>query len=217
MNENRQLPEIATLFDALALSIARMCKHPAIDNEQPLFRVANKQTFDKAPWVFDSSLGILHASGCRAIPATSVSALYGVFSATEVPKNVARCKRCKAMNTKKREPETASDLLFGVIALFEQFSVVLRERGSEFRQTPRGKQLEKSLDTVITRIDAQKNGGAQIVLDLMGSMETAMNTLSKATKTAQKSESEKPKKVNNGTPATSPKKVPVRRSQNPKG
>lgn len=217
MNETRQLPEIATLFDAVALAIARLCKHPAVDNEQPLFRLANKQRFDKAPWVFDSALGILHISGCRAIPATSVSALYGIYSIDEVAKNITRCKQCNAMNAKKKEPEITSDLLFGVIALFEQFGVVLRERGSEFRQTPRGKQLEKTLDTVITRIDAQKNGGAQMVLELMGSMETAMNTLSKVTASKQKSGTEKSEKAKKKTPATSPIKVPVRRSQHPKG
>jgi hypothetical protein len=69
---------------------------------------------------------------------------------------------------------TTSDLLFGFLSIIDQFSSVLSERGSEYRQSEKGKQMEATFDKVLHELDIQQKQSIDL---LISSLDGLINVL----------------------------------------
>jgi hypothetical protein len=85
------------LVDTIGLRIQELHASGKLAGDQPLLRIDNSERARQAPFQFDAARGQLHRSGCRAIPPTSRSALYGVWEIGTEGKAVA-CPRCNPMD-----------------------------------------------------------------------------------------------------------------------
>ncbi|MGZ6013213.1 MAG: hypothetical protein ACXWK0_15325, partial [Caulobacteraceae bacterium] len=86
----------ATLIDAIGLQIQDLHAAGRLNDEQPLLRIDNREQARQAPFQFDAAGGLLHRADCKAIPAGSRSALYGVWEVgTEDPR--LACPRCEPL------------------------------------------------------------------------------------------------------------------------
>lgn len=81
------------LVDTIGLRIQELHASGKLAGDQPLLRIDNSEQARQAPFQFDAARGQLHRTGCRAIPPTSRSALYGVWEIGTEGKSVA-CPRC---------------------------------------------------------------------------------------------------------------------------
>src|SRR5262245_34582392 len=136
MNKARKHP--GTALDELALGVQALHRKGKVRDSQPLVRIDQRREAADAPFQFDAATGRLHTKGCRAIPASSRSALYGVWEFRAEHAHLG-FPRCKPRPTKHRKstagaPPT-SDLLYGLLSLLDQFGGVLLERGREYRGT----------------------------------------------------------------------------------
>ena len=85
------------LVDTIGLRIQDLHASGKLAGDQPLLRIDNSERARQAPFQFDAARGQLHRTGCRAIPPTSRSALYGVWEIGTEGKAVA-CPRCNPMD-----------------------------------------------------------------------------------------------------------------------
>lgn len=94
------------LVDTIGLRIQELHASGKLAGDQPLLRIDNSGQARQAPFQFDAARGQLHRTGCRAIPAGSRSALYGVWEVGTESKAVA-CQRCNPLGkqTAAAEPE----------------------------------------------------------------------------------------------------------------
>lgn len=81
------------LVDTIGLRIQELHASGKLAGDQPLLRIDNSERARQAPFQFDAARGQLHRTGCRAIPPTSRSALYGVWEIGTDGAAVA-CPRC---------------------------------------------------------------------------------------------------------------------------
>lgn len=81
------------LVDTIGLRIQELHASGKLAGDQPLLRIDNSEQARQAPFQFDAARGQLHRTGCRAIPPSSRSALYGVWEIGTEGKSVA-CPRC---------------------------------------------------------------------------------------------------------------------------
>lgn len=86
------------LVDTVGLRIQELHASGKLAGNQPLLRIDNSEQARQAPFQFDAARGQLHRTGCRAIPASSRSALYGVWEVGTEGKGVA-CPRCNPTAT----------------------------------------------------------------------------------------------------------------------
>ena len=84
------------LVDTIGLRIQELHASGKLAGDQPLLRIDNSERARHAPFQFDAARGQLHRTGCRAIPPTSRSALYGVWEIGTDGAAVA-CPRCNPM------------------------------------------------------------------------------------------------------------------------
>ncbi|MPZ24768.1 MAG: hypothetical protein GEU28_14860 [Dehalococcoidia bacterium] len=84
------------LVDTIGLRIQELHASGKLAGDQPLLRIDNSERARQAPFQFDAARGQLHRTGCRAIPPTSRSALYGVWEIGTDGAAVA-CPRCNPM------------------------------------------------------------------------------------------------------------------------
>jgi hypothetical protein len=93
------------LVDTIGLRIQELHASGKLAGDQPLLRIDNSERARQAPFQFDAARGQLHRSGCRAIPASSRSALYGVWEIGTDGAAVA-CPRCNPIEKPSAaEPE----------------------------------------------------------------------------------------------------------------
>ena len=85
------------LVDTIGLRIQELHASGKLASDQPLLRIDNSERARQAPFQFDAARGQLHRAGCRAIPPSSRSALYGVWEIGTEGKAVA-CPRCNPMD-----------------------------------------------------------------------------------------------------------------------
>jgi hypothetical protein len=165
----------ATLVDAIGLQIQDLHAAGRLNDEQPLLRIDNREQARQAPFQFDAAGGRLHRTGCKAIPAGSRSALYGVWEVGAEDPALA-CPICKplgkidgAAGPKASEPghrpqdDQAVDVLFGLLSVVSQFGGVLRERGQEYRNSRAGAALGER----VSKIYAGVNERERQVLDVL--------------------------------------------------
>ncbi len=161
------------LVDFVAQTIQTLHSDRRLRQEQPLLRIDNLEDAAQAPFQFDAAAGRLHRRGCRSIPARSRLALYGVWRIGPEERRLA-CPRCKPVPMEK-EPENrteATDMLFGLISLIDQFGSVLRERGQEYRKSEDGHQLSHQFEGLFQRLDRREQ-------DFLSTLLTSMDGLIK--------------------------------------
>jgi hypothetical protein len=99
-------------------------------------RIDSRQEAKAAPFQFDVAQGRLHRNGCRLIPKSSRTSLYGVWEIGPEELKLA-CETCRpvAKNSRNADDENyAMDLLYGMLSVLDQFGGVLRERGRQYRR-----------------------------------------------------------------------------------
>lgn len=169
--------DFGVLTDAVAIGLQRLHQRRKLDTEQPLLSVDYRREAAVAPFQFDAARALLHRTGCKAIPRSSRSALYGVWTMTDKDMRVA-CPRCHPMprENKPERPFDLTDVFFGLISLVDQFGSVLYERGKEYRGTVRGKQMERSFSGLIANLDQKQRQGMTMIMSAMDSVLSTLNS-----------------------------------------
>ena len=175
MSENQPMarPHIA---DIVGLGIQELRSNGALRGPQPLLRIDYRERARRAPFQLDAATGKLHRRGCRSIPRSSQTALYGVWRIDESDPPIP-CSRCNPMPSpgdKKDDPDYPSDLIYGVLSVVNQFGSVLRERGQEYRNSQVGKLLGTQIDAMYRGINERERIILNVVLN---SLEQLANTL----------------------------------------
>jgi hypothetical protein len=153
----------ATLGDVLALKIQELRRHE--EEPRPLLRIDNRAEAAAAPFQFDTVSACLHRHGCRAIPASSQTALYGLW---QIPPQAGKfaCTVCRPQAEKKSVvAEGPTDYIYGLLSVLDQFGGVIRERGKEFRESEEGQQLKAGLDGVYSNLEDRERATLQVVLN----------------------------------------------------
>lgn len=179
--------------DVIALKIQELYRDKKIEDAQPLLRIDNRDEAEEAPYQFDMAGGVLHRRGCKAIPKSARSALYGLWQVPEAGRGFG-CPRCDPLGTKpkpaqasipgngKAQPENgrlrdapqqtqqeqlegeAADILFGAMSIVMQFRSVLRERGREYRRGRQGQQLGAELEGMYAQLTEPGKGVVALAL-----------------------------------------------------
>jgi hypothetical protein len=168
-----------SLGDRLALEVQELHRKGKVPDTQPLLRIDQRKEAAEAPYQFDAVRGRLHKTGCRAIPPGSRSALYGVWEFRSGEKHLA-CPRCKPMTTRGKKTTSAadapaSDLLYGLLSILDQFGGVLRERGREFRRSRSGEQVRSGVEGLYKSLGSGERDVLNVIataLDGLGTMVT---------------------------------------------
>jgi hypothetical protein len=201
-----------SLGDWVALEIQELHRRGKLPDAQLLLRIDHRKEAAEAPFQFDVVRETLHRNGCRAIPASSTSALYGVWEFQPGERHLS-CPRCQPMPTRRkrnRTPEVpASDLVYGLLSIVDQFGDVLRERGREYRRSQSGR-----LASGVRELYERLGSGERDVLQLIA---TALDNLSGVVNELQRSLVNSNGHGANGQPATNGhrrRQTRVKRSRN---
>lgn len=181
---NRNIDEEgAALIDVVAQSIQRLRSDRRQHNgrkerERPLLRIDNLTDAARAPFQFDAAGGRLHRRGCRSISTRSRHALYGLWRIDPEECKLA-CPSCKPvpMEEKSRERGDATDILFGLVSLVDQFGSVLRERGREYRNSEDGHELGRRFEGLFQRLDQREQDFLSTLLNSMDGLITAVRDI----------------------------------------
>lgn len=154
----------ATLGDVLALKIQELRRHQ--DEPRPLLRIDNRAEAADAPFQFDTVAARLHRNGCRAIPSTSRTALYGLWQIPPQTRQYA-CAVCRPGTDEESDmaKEGPTDYIYGLLSVLDQFGGVIRERGREYRESEEGQQLKAGLDGVFQNLEDRERATLQVVLN----------------------------------------------------
>ena len=154
----------ATLGDVLALKIQELRRYQ--DESRPLLRIDNRQEATAAPFQFDTVAARVHRNGCRAIPSSSHTALYGLWQIPPRARQFA-CPVCRPQAHEESEMarEGPTDYIYGLLSVLDQFGGVIRERGREFRESDEGQQLMAGLDGVYANLEDRERATLQVVLN----------------------------------------------------
>jgi hypothetical protein len=163
------------LIDFVAQSLQALNSSQRLRNQQPLVRIDNLKDAAQAPFQLDASTGRLHRRGCRAIPARSRLALYGLWHfGPEEGKLICPSCQPEPMNKSTDSRSDATDILFGLVSLIDQFGGVLRERGQEYRSSEGGRQLGHQFEGLLQRLD---QGEQDFLSTLLTSMDGLIKTV----------------------------------------
>ena len=162
--------------DMVGLWIQELHTNGGLLGSQPLLRIDNREQARQAPFQLDAVTGRLHRAGCRSIPKGSMSALYGIWQIGKDDQLLA-CARCKPMprtDDKSEDPDYATDLLYGVLSVVNQFGGVLRERGQEYRNSHAGKLLGAQIENIYRGVNERERNVLDVVL---ASLDELVNTI----------------------------------------
>jgi hypothetical protein len=167
------------LGDSLALELQRLRREGKIEDEPGLLRIDYRKESGQAPFHFDIARGKLHRNGCPAIPRDSKSAVYGVWDPGSEPVELA-CERCRPARVKVNNvaKTITSDIVFGLISILDQFGSVLSERGKEYRDSDRGKEISKHLGDLMTELDRRQQEALTLTLASLDTLLGVMQSFS---------------------------------------
>jgi len=153
----------APLGDYLALKLQELRSQQS--EQRSLLRIDNRAQTAQAPFQFDAAEARLHRKGCAAIPRNSRTALYGLW---QIPPHAFEltCPVCRpeANEVSEVAGEGASDYIYGVLSVLDQFGGVIRERGREFRESEEGQQLKAGLERVYQGLEDRERATLKVVL-----------------------------------------------------
>jgi hypothetical protein len=162
-NKTRTDEVEAAVLDRAAIMLQRLRSQGRLADDQPLIRLDYRHQAQGAPFRFDSTRGILHRRDCGAIPADARSAIYAVWQVTDDDRSHT-CRKCRpAPAADGRQRLTTTDLVFGLLSIVDQFGTILFERGKEFRQSSRGRELEQSLSGMFEDLDKANRQGLDFI------------------------------------------------------
>jgi hypothetical protein len=142
------------LADQIALNIQELRTQGLLEESETLLNLNYTARALEAPYLFDMVSGTVHRRDCKAIPATSRSALYAVWELHEGNEQSA-CPSCHPAADQQAALPVAggADIFFGILSFVDQFSSILRERGTEYRQSEKGKALIGDLRSLFAGFD----------------------------------------------------------------
>lgn len=154
--------------DQLALELQSLYQQGKIDAELGLLRIDYRDRAAEAPFCFDMVHGTLHRTGCPAIPESASTAVYAVWR-PELEARVLECPRCRPQRADPAEEEgmsddKGSDIVYGLVSILDQFGSVLRERGREYRHSPRGRQLTRDVEQLLSTLDQTQREALRLTL-----------------------------------------------------
>lgn len=150
-NGNGEHNGLEDLADTLALRVQELRSNGLIKDTEALLNLDYTSQAAQAPFLFDIAGGILHRNGCDAVPNGSRSTLYALPEIREGDEKLA-CPICRPQSAPppKVQTESASDLLFGIISFVDQFGLILRERGKQYRRSHNEKPLVVKVERLIS-------------------------------------------------------------------
>lgn len=202
MNKQEQRSRPA-LGDRLSLLIQELRRRRGVRGDRPLLRIDNRKEASEAPFQFDSAVGTLHRRGCRAIPRSSRTALYGLWQTGPEAEKIA-CPICRpvaerasgrAARGKARSSgqggrpksangngagsqtdagSVASEVLYGLASIVDQFGGVLLERGREFQRTREGRQLRSALENLYENLGSREK---DLLAFIASALDDMVNTI----------------------------------------
>jgi hypothetical protein len=169
------------LGDRLALEIQALHRRGKL-RDSPLLRIDHRREAAEAPFQFDAVRGTLHRTGCRAIPASSKTALYGVWEFQTGEQHLS-CSRCQPMPTRRKTRRSAdvpaTDLVYGLLSIVDQFGDVLRERGREYRRSRNG-QLQGGVRELYERLGSGERDVLQVIASALDNLSSVVNELQRS-------------------------------------
>jgi hypothetical protein len=161
----RKDPNGNSIGDRFALKLQELRTEGKVGGDQPLLRIDSRDEAAKAPYQFDTARAKLHRTGCDAIPRASRSALLARWGVSPDESDLG-CERCRPGPTERRamRRNPASDLLYGMVSILDQFGNVLRERGKEYRESEQGRQLTSDLEGLYANLDKRQKDALDVVL-----------------------------------------------------
>jgi hypothetical protein len=207
----------------VALGIQELHRRGKVRDSQPLLRIDQRKEAAEAPFQFDAVRGRLHRTGCRAIPAASKSALYGVWEMRGSEQHLA-CPKCRPTPTRTksaaRTPDVpASDLVYGVLSILDQFGGVLRERGREYRRGQTGEQVRSGVRDLYDLLGTGERGLLDVIASALDGLSSAVHDLQRTLASSSGNANENANGNGNGhppTPGDRPRRHEVKRSRNGK-
>ena len=171
--------------DRVAIGLQELFGRGAIDRDRPLLRIDYRGEAAGAPFCFSMVDGSLHRTGCRAIPKSSLPALYGVWEPGEGSQALA-CPRCRPAfhQAAEMKRDSSFDLLYGLLSVVDQFGSVLTERGREFRNSARGRQVSKELSALV---DGLEDSQRQALTTALRSLDGIVQAVRQINKTLEQS------------------------------
>lgn len=163
---------INSLSDALAIKLQSLRTEGNIDDERPLFRLDYKDEGKKAPFQYDIVTSKVHRPGCKALREGSEYTLYALWNIVDKERIIA-CKRCRPeLNEKdsKMKKDVTSDIVYGFISILDQFGSVLAERGKEYRNSKHGKQVAKTVNNILSELNAQQKEGVSLAMSSISNL-----------------------------------------------
>ena len=153
------------LGDQLAIEIQNLHQEGRIDSEPGLLKIDYRDQAAEAPFCLDMVNGTLHRTGCPKIPEASSSALYAVWNAGPGAQAVS-CSSCRPTppEGKGMSDDRGSDIVYGLVSILDQFGSVLRERGREYRNSTRGRQMSREFDQLISTLDQTQHEALKLTL-----------------------------------------------------
>jgi hypothetical protein len=152
--------------DLVAISLQELRTQGKLAGTQPLIRIDYRAEAARAPLQFDPVAGLLHRTNCRVIPSESRSALFARWE-LHADELMLRCPVCRpgAVDVEADEEDVTVDVLYGLVAIIDQFGAVLRERGKEYRNSEEGRRLQARLELLYTQLDEQQRKTVGILFD----------------------------------------------------
>jgi hypothetical protein len=166
--------------DLVAIGLQELFRQGAVDRDRALLRIDYRAEAADAPFRFNMVDGRLHRTGCRAIPQSSLPALYAVWEAGEGSRSLA-CARCRPAfhQAAKMKRDSSFDLLYGLLSVVDQFGSVLTERGREFRNSARGRQLSKELSGLLGGLERPQREGLTTALNSLDGVVKAIQQINR--------------------------------------
>lgn len=139
--------DIMYFIDAAAFGLQKIYTSDEQKKKNPLVGLDYGKRAEEAPFQFDTTNGELHRTGCKFLKQESKLSHFALWEIRESDLKLA-CDKCKPHpegNTRLKKTEM-SDMVLGLLSLVDQFGSALRERGSEYRKTEKGRGLIGALD-----------------------------------------------------------------------
>jgi len=151
--------------DRLAIELQNLYQQGRIDSELGLLKIDYRDRAGEAPLCFDMANGTLHRTGCEAIPEEAASALYAVWQPDPGAEALA-CPSCKPTSPEGTgmSDDRGADIVYGLVSILDQFGSVLRERGREYRNSSRGRQMTRDFDQLLSTLDQTQHEALQLTL-----------------------------------------------------
>ena len=155
----------AEIGDTIALKLQTLRQEGKIDDEQPLIRIDYRKEASQAPFQFDIKNAKLHRTMCTSIPRGAQPTLYAVWRPDAKDLELA-CEKCRPVpiEEERMKKDVVSDIVFGLLSVMDQFGSVLTERGREYRNSKRGRQIAKTVEVLFSRLDQKQREALNVTI-----------------------------------------------------